>query len=149
MSSHHRQQQQQQQQYLQQQHHQQQKQQQLTEKLNVQEIAAKFNQAAINLNQNTVPRSQTKLPSYAVAQNFGKMSGPGLNGQAPENCMIQNNVVMSHNGMNGSTQVLRFFTIYGSFRGQWGHLDSNPQRFDLTGVPTHLVHFLSETKFHA
>ncbi len=104
MSSHHRQQQQQQQQqqYIQQ-HHQQQ-QQQLTEKLNVLEIAAKFNQS-INLNQNTVPRSQARLPSYTATQNFGKISGSGLNGQAPENCMIQNNVMMPHNGMNGSAQV--------------------------------------------
>ena len=106
MSSQHRhlqqqqlqQQQQQQQQQFVQQHHQQ----QMTEKLNVQEIAAKFNQA-INLNQNTVPRSQARLPSYALGQNFGKMGGSNMSlltgsnvSLGPqENRLMQTNVLMS------------------------------------------------------
>ena len=87
------QQQQQQQQFLQQHH-----QQQMTEKLNVQEIAAKFNQA-INLNQNTVPRSQARLPSYALGQNFGSnvslMTGSNVSLGPQDNRLMQNNVLMS------------------------------------------------------
>lgn len=74
----------------------QQHQQQVSEKLNVQEIAAKFNQA-INLNQgsatSTTPRAPPRLPSYTASQTLGKVSAAGLQ----DSRLIKKNVFTPQN----------------------------------------------------